>query len=53
MVWKADGAKSLRQRANAKAREILKTHKPEPLSDDVKEKIREIIKKAEKELVGH
>ena len=53
MVWKADGAKSLRQRANAKAREILKTHKPEPLSDDVKEKIREIIKKAEKELVEH
>jgi len=51
MIWKADGAKTLRQRANAKVKEILKTHQPEPLSDDVKAKIKEIIRKAEKELV--
>ena len=48
--WQADGSTDLHQRATAKAREILETHKPEPLPDDVLAKMRSIIEEAEDEL---
>jgi trimethylamine--corrinoid protein Co-methyltransferase len=51
MSWGAKGGTDLTQRAREEARRILKTHQPEPLSDDVKKTLREIVKSAEKELV--
>ena len=37
-------------KATEKDREILETHKPEPLPEDVRKKIRLIVEKAEAEL---
>jgi trimethylamine:corrinoid methyltransferase-like protein len=51
MSWGAKGGTDLTQRAREEARRILKTHQPEPLSDDVKKTLREIVESAEKELV--
>jgi trimethylamine--corrinoid protein Co-methyltransferase len=51
-TWEAKGSTDLTQRAREEARKILKTHQPEPLSDDVKKTIREIVASAEKEAVG-
>ena len=48
--WQTDGSTDLHQRATAKAREILETHQPEPLPDDVLAKLRSIIEEAEEEL---
>jgi len=50
-TWEAKGSKDLTQRAREEARRIIKTHQPEPLSDDVKKTLREIVESAEKELV--
>jgi trimethylamine--corrinoid protein Co-methyltransferase len=50
-TWEAKGSKDLTQRAREEARRIIKTHQPEPLSDDVKKTLREIVASAEKELV--
>ncbi len=50
-TWEAKGGKDLTQRAREEARRILKTHQPEPLSDDVKKTLREIVEGARKELV--
>ncbi len=47
--WQAAGSKNLYEVALEKAREILENHKPEPLPEDVKQKIREIVQAAEKE----
>ncbi len=49
--WKAKGGTDLTQRAREEARRLLKTHQPEPLSDDAKKTLREIVESAEKELV--
>ena len=49
-AWEAKGGKDLTQVAREEARRLLKTHQPEPLSDDVKKTIREIVKSAEEEL---
>ena len=51
-VWEAKGSTDLTQRAREEARRIIKTHQPEPLSDDVKKRLREIVKSAEKEAVA-
>ena len=51
-TWEAKGGKDLTQRAREEARKIIKTHKPIPLSDDVKKTLREIVKSAEKDLVS-
>ena len=48
--WLEKGGKDFATRAKEKAKEILKTHEPIPLPDDVCEKIRGIIEKTEKEL---
>jgi len=41
--WKANGEKTLRQRAREKALDILETHKPEPLPADVQKQLDAII----------
>ena len=50
-TWEAKGSKDLTQVAREEARRILKTHQPEPLSDDVKKTLREIVESAERELL--
>jgi trimethylamine--corrinoid protein Co-methyltransferase len=47
-TWKEAGAKTVVERAREKVKEILKTHKPEPLDTNVREKLTTIIKNAEK-----
>jgi len=50
-TWEAKGGKDLTQRAREEARRIIKTHQPEPLSDDVKKTLREIVDSARKKSV--
>lgn len=45
--WVEDGSMSLGNRANSKAKRILKEHKPKPLSSEVSAKLSEIIRRAE------
>jgi len=47
-VWQREGSKDARQRANEKAREILKEHWPEPLDSGIKKRLVEYVKKIEK-----
>jgi trimethylamine--corrinoid protein Co-methyltransferase len=46
--WKKAGAKTMRQRAQEKALDILASHKPEPLADDVVKQLDRIVEQAEK-----
>jgi len=46
--WAERGKKTLGQRANEKVREILETHVPEPLPEEIKGKLAAIIERAEK-----
>ena len=48
--WEASGSTDIYQRALEEARHILETHKPEPLPEDVRKKIRLIVETAETEL---
>ena len=48
--WKMMGATDMHARAHAKALEILESHHPESLPDDVAAEIRNIVVGAEKEL---
>lgn len=48
--WEAKGGLDLTAKAAEKAREILETHKPQPLPDKVVETIRDLREQAEKEL---
>jgi trimethylamine--corrinoid protein Co-methyltransferase len=48
--WQNSGGSDLYQKAAQKAREILETHKPEPLPDNVLSKIRTIVEDTEKKL---
>ena len=47
-AWEAKGGKDMTQRAKEEVRRILDTHQPEPLSDDVKKTLREIVDSAKK-----
>ncbi len=49
--WVADGKKTLVDRANEKAKDILEHYEAEPLPDDVVKKIRQITKEAEEKLL--
>jgi trimethylamine--corrinoid protein Co-methyltransferase len=49
-VWKKAGATTAYERATAKAKWILENHKPEPLPDNVLDKIRAIVVETEKEM---
>ena len=50
--WEARGGSDLYQRSLLKARHILETHRPEPLPDDVRQRIREIVDAADREFAG-
>lgn len=45
--WEENGKKPLRQRANETVRQILEPYQPEQLPRDVRERIREVVRKAE------
>jgi len=49
-TWEKEGIKSLGELAHEKVKEILATHKPTPLPEDVDREISRILKRAEAEL---
>jgi trimethylamine--corrinoid protein Co-methyltransferase len=51
-VWQTKGGKGFGEIATEKAREILRTHKPEPLPESVLNRLSQIVKKAEADLLG-
>ena len=51
-IWKEKGGKNYGEIVTQKAIEILDTHRPEPLPENVRVTIGEIVKKAEKSLEG-
>jgi trimethylamine--corrinoid protein Co-methyltransferase len=46
-AWKKKGSKSLIQSANQKAAELLETHEPKPLPEDLIKELKRIVKSAE------
>ena len=46
-AWERDGSKSLIQSANKKAVELLKSHEPTPLPEDLIKELKRIVKSAE------
>ena len=46
-AWEKKGSKSLIQTANEKAAKLLETHEPAPLSEDLIQELRRIVKSAE------
>jgi len=47
--WEASGSPDIYKRAHDKMIEILETHEPPPLPDDVRANVRSIVEEAEKE----
>jgi len=47
--WQSDGATDLYARSQAKAREIIETHVPEPLDADVVKEMRAFVARADQE----
>jgi len=43
---------SFLERAKAKVKEILSTHKPPPIKEDVHKEMRQILRDAEKDIMG-
>ena len=50
-IWEKKGSKSIAQVAKEKTKEILATHKVEPVPEDVEREISRILKRAEAELL--
>ena len=50
--WAREGSKSYEETVTQKALDILETHQPEPLPEDVQRKVNRIAKRAEKELAN-
>jgi trimethylamine--corrinoid protein Co-methyltransferase len=50
--WQAKGGKSLGERAAEQVRQILAEHEPEPLPEEVAQKLKEIIRRAEAHFEG-
>ena len=46
--WEARGATDLYTRCHAKAKDILAEHQPEPLPDDVQQRIRAIVEETDR-----
>jgi trimethylamine--corrinoid protein Co-methyltransferase len=46
-AWEKKGSKSLIQSANQKATELLNTHEPKPLPEDLIQELKRIVKSAE------
>ena len=51
-AWLAAGKRGALENAEEKAREILRTHAPEPLADDVRAELRRLVAAADAALVG-
>lgn len=51
VTWIKAGKKQIYEIARERAKQILKEHSSEPLPKDVQQKISDIVKRAEKELV--
>lgn len=51
--WLKDGSRNTEDRVRARVKEILATHEPEPLSQDVIEALEHIKSEGEKELTGN
>jgi trimethylamine--corrinoid protein Co-methyltransferase len=51
-TWLKAGGKDIRQVANERAKKILTEHRPTPLPKDVQQKLDEIVREAEKTLIG-
>ena len=49
-AWQKKGSKSIGEVAHEKVKEILATHKPEPIAEDVEKEIAQILKRATAEL---
>ncbi len=49
-AWETEGQLDIYQKSWEKARQILKTHQPEPLPEDVRKTIRSIVEESEEEL---
>jgi trimethylamine--corrinoid protein Co-methyltransferase len=47
-TWKASGSKSAVDHAREMAKEILRTHQPEPLAEDLTRDLRALVTEAEK-----
>jgi trimethylamine---corrinoid protein Co-methyltransferase len=47
-IWKANGAQTLAQRANARAKEILETHQPQPVGEKIRAQLSAVIDEAER-----
>jgi trimethylamine:corrinoid methyltransferase-like protein len=43
--WEGSGSKPMRQRVNERVKEILDTHRVEPLRDEVEKTIEKVFKK--------
>jgi len=50
-IWESRGSKSIAQIAKEKTREILATHKVEPIPQDIQNEVSKILKRAEAELL--
>ena len=50
-TWQKKGSRSIDKVAREKVKEILATHKPEPIPEDAQKEISKILKRAEAELV--
>lgn len=51
-LWNSNGGKSLTERANERVRDIIENYEPDPLSKDVKDKIRSIVENATGKVPG-
>jgi len=49
-TWKSKGAKTVVERAKEKVKEILRTHKPAPLDEDIRNELNEIVAEGEKKI---
>jgi trimethylamine--corrinoid protein Co-methyltransferase len=47
--WQADGATDMYERARRRACELLDSHRREPLDEEVKERMRAVVERADKE----
>jgi trimethylamine--corrinoid protein Co-methyltransferase len=50
-TWEEKGSKDMTQLAREKARQIIQTHQPDPIPDDIKKGMREMVEDARKKLV--
>jgi len=51
VTWTKAGSKDIRTQAQTKAQQYLREHTPTPLPRDIQQRLREIVKEAEKQLV--